>query len=416
MSNLLDKASIVTTPTAYDNGKILSVKPTDGTGDFDFTRNSSATRVNSQGLIEDITSNLPRIDYTGGEGHWLFEPQSTNLVQYSSDFTPSRWVKNNTLNSNIAISPSGLLDASKITCTTNGYNYIFNNFAPPSGNYTNSIFLKKDASSGWVALRIWAGGGANGVSVWFDLDNSEIGTSSSNVAGFTLTNATSEYFGNDWYRLSVSGTTDSSSYLSLNFVDGDGLNTYTNVSGKSCFIWGAQSEVQTYATSIIPTSGSTITRLQDAAFGAGSSDLINSTEGVLYAEISIDTTLGVGSDITLIDSSNTADFIRFTNDGGTNKVNMYFRYNGVSNFHTFIGDTTIFKKYAIQWGNGEVNYYVNGVLKETDFTTMPTLNVFDKLHLSRTGSSNRAFTGKVKALAVFKEALTDAELTCLTTI
>lgn len=61
MSNLLEKASIVTTPTAYDNGKILSVKPNTSVGDFDFTRNSSATRVNSQGLIEDVqilSSNL----------------------------------------------------------------------------------------------------------------------------------------------------------------------------------------------------------------------------------------------------------------------------------------------------------------------------------------------------------------------
>ena len=54
MSNLLEKASILLTPTAYDDGSILSVKPIDGSGDFDFTRNSSATRVNSQGLIEDM--------------------------------------------------------------------------------------------------------------------------------------------------------------------------------------------------------------------------------------------------------------------------------------------------------------------------------------------------------------------------
>ena len=46
MSNLLDSASIVLTPTAYDNGSMLSVKPNDGDGDFDFSRNSAATRVN----------------------------------------------------------------------------------------------------------------------------------------------------------------------------------------------------------------------------------------------------------------------------------------------------------------------------------------------------------------------------------
>jgi hypothetical protein len=54
MANLLDSASIVLTPTAYDNGSMLSVKPNDGDGDFDFSRNSAATRVNAQGLVENV--------------------------------------------------------------------------------------------------------------------------------------------------------------------------------------------------------------------------------------------------------------------------------------------------------------------------------------------------------------------------
>lgn len=49
---LLSKASLIATPTAYGDGVLNSVKPTDGAGDFDFTRASSATRVNEQGLIE----------------------------------------------------------------------------------------------------------------------------------------------------------------------------------------------------------------------------------------------------------------------------------------------------------------------------------------------------------------------------
>ena len=61
MSNLLDKASIILTPTAYNNGEALCVKPSDGSGDFDFSRNSAATRVNAQGLVENVqilSSNL----------------------------------------------------------------------------------------------------------------------------------------------------------------------------------------------------------------------------------------------------------------------------------------------------------------------------------------------------------------------
>ena len=54
MSNLLEKASIILTPTAYNDGEALCVKPTDGSGDFDFSRNSAATRVNAQGLVENV--------------------------------------------------------------------------------------------------------------------------------------------------------------------------------------------------------------------------------------------------------------------------------------------------------------------------------------------------------------------------
>ena len=55
--NLLDKASILLTPTAYDNGSMLSIKPENGDGDFDFQRNSAATRVNAQGLVEKAITN-----------------------------------------------------------------------------------------------------------------------------------------------------------------------------------------------------------------------------------------------------------------------------------------------------------------------------------------------------------------------
>ena len=61
MGNLLRRSSIVLTPTAYDNGEILCAKPENGSGDFDFSRNSAATRVNAQGLVEDVqilSSNL----------------------------------------------------------------------------------------------------------------------------------------------------------------------------------------------------------------------------------------------------------------------------------------------------------------------------------------------------------------------
>ena len=44
--------SLALIPSGYKASKVYSVLPTDGVGDFDFTRSGNATRVNSDGLIE----------------------------------------------------------------------------------------------------------------------------------------------------------------------------------------------------------------------------------------------------------------------------------------------------------------------------------------------------------------------------
>ena len=59
-------ASLIFYHSGYKAGKLYSLKPTDGSGDLTFTRASSATSVNSSGLIESVATGVPRIDYTGG--------------------------------------------------------------------------------------------------------------------------------------------------------------------------------------------------------------------------------------------------------------------------------------------------------------------------------------------------------------
>ena len=54
--NAWNDASLVMIPSGYKDGTLYSVKPTNGDGDFTFSRGSnlSATRVNSEGLIERV--------------------------------------------------------------------------------------------------------------------------------------------------------------------------------------------------------------------------------------------------------------------------------------------------------------------------------------------------------------------------
>ena len=72
--SLLDKASLIVTPNAYKENKLYSVVPSSGAGDMDVVRATTATRVNSAGLIEVV----PR-----------------NLLTYSEQFDNAAWSKIN---------------------------------------------------------------------------------------------------------------------------------------------------------------------------------------------------------------------------------------------------------------------------------------------------------------------------------
>jgi hypothetical protein len=76
--------SLALIPSGYKASKVYSVLPTDGTGDFTFTRSGNATRVNSEGLIELVSTNVPRLNYPLIDGvvqgcpSLLLEPQRIN--------------------------------------------------------------------------------------------------------------------------------------------------------------------------------------------------------------------------------------------------------------------------------------------------------------------------------------------------
>jgi len=130
MSNLLEKASIITTPTAYSDGVLHSVKPSESPyADFTFTRNNPGTRVNASGNIESIAGDLPRIDYRGGCGSWLLEPEATNTATDSNDFTVGYMFDTTTGNPSLvnailtsaqATSPDGTNNAWKFVDDNNG--------------------------------------------------------------------------------------------------------------------------------------------------------------------------------------------------------------------------------------------------------------------------------------------------------
>ena len=397
-------------------------------GDFDFTRNSSATRVNEQGLIEDVGNNLPRINYTNfdyengvvvpysGEGSLLLENQSTNLITYSEDFNQYDWFKRFLfITTNSEISPDGAINATLLI--ENGFrsqHFISHMLTLTGGtSYSVSIYAKKKDRS--VLQIVPSSSHIDSSYANYDLDLGVVSATGGSVT------AEIEYLSNDWYRCILKFTVTSTATAPLEFFMQASTTALRGEPYQGSFIsgiylWGAQVEALSYATSYTLTNGSTVTRLQDAAFGAGSSDLINSTEGVLYWEgAKLHATSGTqvlglsdGSAANRIgfQTGTVANRLRFVVDSGGNQASYYH----------VLSDITDFNKAALKWKQDDFSFWVNGVKVATDTSgNVPPLNTLNTLDFYYpTGIYN--FTAKTKCVAVFKEALTDEELTCLTTI
>jgi len=507
MANLLDQASIVLTPTAYDNGKVLCAKPIDGSGDFDFSRNSAATRVNSQGLVEDVQiisgnkitngdfsngstdwiieaawtisggvangngangtnqelvqsnnlaigktysityeiknyvsgvvstrrpltsgrsangvyteiavsastalifkggnfngsitnivikeitndTNLPRINYEGfsfdgsgdiipnsGCGSWLFEPQSTNLITYSENFNQWGNLGNRsavTLNS--IISPDGTINGTKQTqiVANNSVRLRFSAILTIGTEYTFSVFAKK-GNYDKLVMNI------SGVST-----------------NFTLTD--------NWVRYEITATAPNNTFVDVGISQGS--------IGDFIYLWGAQAEEQSFATSYIPTSGTQKTRNQDLCTNGGSVATISSTSGVLYVEAAkLNENSPNFKPIGLTNGSQDERLVIIFGQG-QEKIRFQVKNNGLVVFQNDFNVTSLSQqnKIAIRYSNTTgYAFFINGVKVGVN----PSLIVPPITRLDFGVLSN--FNGKTKCLAVFP-LLTDTELQELTTI
>ena len=352
--------------------------------------NNNGTELELDNIsLKDITFSeevdLARINYdsNGDNGHILLEPTSTNLVTYSEDFSDSSWFKGNTtVIANQEVSPSGIQDADKVTflAVPNANIQLTSAITTTIGeDYTYSIWAKADANVNNVNF----GGGIGGDVALAITDN--------------------------WQRFTVTFTATSTSTITT-------LVTRDSVLAN-IYIWGAQIEQLPYATSYIPNHGTAVgvTRAAETLTGSGNSTLINSTEGVLYAEIAALADDGTNRTIAL--NKDTNDRIQMYFNTSTNGLSIFYKaQSGATSFimNETLTDATSFNKIAFKWKANDFALWVNGV--ETDTVSSgvtPTANSLNALEFQLFNNAG-PFYGKCKALAVFNEALSDTELTNLT--
>jgi len=347
---------------------------------FSTTSSGSSYSITNISVKEVTRDNVPRIDYTGGGcPHILAEPQRTNLITYSEDFTQSSWTKTGsaTVTSNTIISPDGTQNADTLNIFSGSF--FFTSISSGAGTFTLSCYVK--VSSGTLDFKMQsfnATDGANASSTY---------TATTNWQRFEFTSTVT--VNSNFYPIQVSGLT-----------------------GGNFEIWGTQVEAGSYATSYIPTSGSTVTRNQDQFTRDGIGSLINSTEGVLFAEIAALANDGTVRYLSLSDgtSSNRVTILYYSSSNNIRAIVSSAGGGGMDK-NSGVSSLLDFHKVAIKYKANDFAFWLDGVEVATDTSGAAPIGL-NRLALDLSNANN--FFGKIKQLQVYKTALTDAQLTSLT--
>jgi hypothetical protein len=392
--SLLEQASLVVTPNGYKASKLYSVIPSTGAGDMNVVRATTATRVNSAGLIESVAVNVPRIDYTNGScPSILVEPQRTNINLYSEDLTNAFYGKTNcTISSNSVISPDGTQNADTATFASGGQ---FNYFYTFSGNtnVTFSFFIKKGNYTSINVLEQFYFGS----SITFNLDTKTASGGTAKV----------EDYGNGWLRCSwVQPYGPAQTIISWRFAEATGAAGFA-------YFYGFQAEAGSYATSYIPTTSASVTRNADVISKTGISSLIGQTEGTIFFDGKINA-LPVDGSLFGIQKNASNFVIRFGSQG----TNIYAQsYNGSANLFFETTPYTLGSrvKAAFAYKAGSYAFYINGVQIATgsNATAIPACDA--TMFNSLWGNFTDALSF-YSASGLWKTRLTNAELIELTTL
>lgn len=209
--------------------KLYSYKPTNGNGDFVWSRNSTAYRMNQSGVLELMGTNVPRVDYTNTCPELLIEKQSINIALQSETFDNATWAKTNVVvTADSGNAPTGFALADRLVGT--GASAIEQTITTIADTYTVSCWVKRNTGTNQT-FRLKFNSGFSG--------------------NLTATDT--------WQRFTY--TTTSTAASNLWGIASDSSNNNYDI-----LAWGFQVELSDYATSYIPTNTVSVTRLKDVCY------------------------------------------------------------------------------------------------------------------------------------------------------
>jgi hypothetical protein len=216
MASLLNNASLLLNPAgsiiAYEEDKIFSVLPSNGTGDFTFSGGDGGTRVNQQGYIEQTPANINTYSEKFGPGYWN---NFGGTITDDSVIAPNSTVTGTTFNG----SPAG------------AYKTFYG--ITVGQVYTVSMYVKLGTATNCVII-------INNTINW----NTVGGKSFTSADGLNTT---------DWTRISFTFTGPASGQINWHI----GVHSETAVTQQTngtYFVWGAQLNIGSTAKPYQPTT------------------------------------------------------------------------------------------------------------------------------------------------------------------
>lgn len=379
----MTKPQFALIPSAYRDSKVYSVLPVDGSGDMTFYRTSGASRVREDGLIENVSSNIPRLNWLNSNcPNLLLEPQRTNYAINSSN--ASLWAnvsgsQSITKTQNYAISPDGTHTAARIQATATGSNYSLIQLSTSSftGNYSGSVYLK-----------------------------SNTGNTENVIVYGRNTSVTSYSIGNEWQRIEIqgSGTTGENLYLFLGSFPNNGSDENVDI-----LVWGGQLEQGTYTSSYIETLFSTSTRNIETTYEATLP--YNKNEGAIFLDVKAFN--NDGSSAIRLGGAFGANIISFTFSTNNNLfilINNAYASPILNYTYSHAGER---QKYAVKWQGDNYYIYINGLLVTSAINTGRTFSNLSYFNFTGNFGSNN-FQGEVYNTQIFDVALSNDEIINLT--
>ena len=374
-----------------------------------YTPTTTAAITNYIPVLLTAASGAARFDSnptTGESLGLLIEEQRTNLSVPSvlTGVGGNGWTSV-TPNSNIA--PDGSLSATRYTWTAFNNCYISSLLVTNTAAtaYTGSIYVKANIlSTNAYSVQIGRGDSGQFAKAIFNASTNTVSTSTGG-ADVSNASATVTAAGNSWYRITITAT------FANSYISAFGLSFVAMATNGDAFIWGAQLEAGSFATSYIPTTTTQVTRAADSASMTGTnfSSWYNQSAGTFYAESNkISSTYG---GVVAVTDGTGNNSIQIYSSGGSVQLNMVI--SGTSQFDRFVGNYIISVFYRVSLAYSTTTYAgsnngapaVQGVTSNT-----PLVNRLLILQDRYGGPAN----GTIKRIAYYPVALTSTQLQALT--